>query len=78
MLGVSGEGITVMSIALGRSSSGGDHRIERPGFARSNMACVSAIYSPAEEAEEDRRFGAAQQLVSEDRVGLCLRRPLLQ
>ncbi|KAL0288281.1 UNVERIFIED_CONTAM: hypothetical protein Scaly_2735200 [Sesamum calycinum] len=55
-----------MSIALGRSSSGGDHGIERPGFARSNMACVSAIYSPAEEAEEDRRFGAAQQLVSED------------
>ncbi|KAL0345021.1 UNVERIFIED_CONTAM: hypothetical protein Sradi_4333400 [Sesamum radiatum] len=56
-----------MSIALGRSSSGGDHGIERPGFARSNMACVSAIYSPAEEASEDRRFGAAQQLVSEDR-----------
>ncbi|XP_020549519.1 uncharacterized protein LOC105161926 isoform X3 [Sesamum indicum] len=56
-----------MSIALGRSGSGGDHRIERPGFARSSIACASAIYSPAEEASEDRRFGAAQQLVSEDR-----------
>ncbi|KAK4432804.1 hypothetical protein Salat_1042600 [Sesamum alatum] len=56
-----------MSIALGRSSSGGDHRIERPGFARSNMACASAIYSAAEEAEDERRFGAVQQLVSEDR-----------
>ncbi|PIN07402.1 hypothetical protein CDL12_20031 [Handroanthus impetiginosus] len=58
-----------MSMALERSNSGGDHRIERSGFAHCNMACASAIYNSGEFSTADLRFPGAQQRVPEDQTG---------
>ncbi|KAG8367146.1 hypothetical protein BUALT_Bualt16G0042300 [Buddleja alternifolia] len=58
-----------MSVALERSNSGGDHRIERSGFAHRNMAFASSIYNSAELSGADQRFEDAQQVVLDDRSG---------